>query len=145
MSLLQRARASTVCVQSSRLLCVQLRDPTTGVPRLFVPGGKIESGETPLETAVRETFEETGYHVRADPQRSCVAHYEFTWDGTARRIVTHFFRAKLVDPQADPMPVNDVGYNEGVHWLPLEALSRELGFHSEILAAVMSLLDTTDD
>jgi 8-oxo-dGTP pyrophosphatase MutT (NUDIX family) len=143
MSLLQRARASAVCVQASRLLCVQLRDPTTRVPRLFVPGGAIEDGETPLEAAVRETFEETGYRVRADPLRSCVAHYEYTWDGTTRRIVTHFFRAELLDPNADPVPVNDASYNEGVHWLELDALRRELGFHAEIFAAVSQLVDAS--
>jgi 8-oxo-dGTP diphosphatase len=29
-----------------------------------LPGGNIEVGETPEEAVIRETFEETGYHIR---------------------------------------------------------------------------------
>jgi len=137
----KRERASAVCVQSSRLLCVQLRDPTTRVPRLFVPGGAIEPGETPLEAAVRETFEETGYRVHADASRSCTAQYEYTWDGTSRLIMTHFFRATLANPHAAATAVQDASYNEGVHWLPLDEVPRALGFHAQIVAAVQQLLD----
>jgi 8-oxo-dGTP diphosphatase len=31
-----------------------------------LPGGNIEAGETPDQAAVREVFEETGYHVEID-------------------------------------------------------------------------------
>lgn len=34
--------------------------------RWSLPGGAIEPGETPEETAIRETFEETGLRVAID-------------------------------------------------------------------------------
>lgn len=141
MSLPQRARASAVCVHAGRLLCVRLRDPSTRVLQLFVPGGAIEPGEDPRAAAERETFEETGYRVLADPHLRRVARYEYVWDGTARAITTHFFRAQLSDPAAAPEPVTDVAYNEGTAWLPLVQVESALGFHAQILAAVTSLLD----
>lgn len=36
-----------------------------------VPGGKIEGGESPLEAAVRETFEETGILIKEE-QLKCI-------------------------------------------------------------------------
>jgi len=37
-----------------------------GVDRLVGPGGKLESGETPREAAVRETYEEVGLVIDPD-------------------------------------------------------------------------------
>ncbi|HEX4352714.1 MAG TPA: NUDIX domain-containing protein [Polyangiales bacterium] len=140
MSLPERARASVVCVDASRLLCVQLRDPATGIARLFPPGGKIEPDESPLMAAEREALEETGYRVVADPARKCVAHYPYTWNGVERSIATHFFAARLADPEQPPAPVDDVHYNETTIWLPIDQLEQALGFQRDILAAVRSLL-----
>jgi 8-oxo-dGTP diphosphatase len=55
--------AVAVAVVTSRLgvLASRRRD---GVP-WTLPGGKLEPGECPEDTAVRETFEETGLRVRA--------------------------------------------------------------------------------
>ncbi len=50
-----------VNVRGGRLLAVR----TTGKDRFFVPGGKVERGETDTEALVREIHEELG--VRLDP------------------------------------------------------------------------------
>jgi tRNA(adenine34) deaminase len=140
MSGLERVRASAVCCHAGRLLCVKLRDPLTRVARLFPPGGAIEPGETPIATAVRETLEETGYHVVADAARSLVARYPYVWNGVERAVTTYFFAARLADPSAPPGAIHDVDYNEATLWLALDALSESLGFQPEILSAVRSLL-----
>jgi 8-oxo-dGTP diphosphatase len=56
--------AVAVIVFEGRVLMVRRRAPE-GVLLWQFPGGKIELGETPVEAAVRETFEETGLLVSA--------------------------------------------------------------------------------
>lgn len=135
-----RDRASVVCVNAGRLLCVQLRDPTTRIARLFVPGGAIEPGETPAEAALRETLEETGLCVRLTSQLARVARYPFTWDSRAFDITTHFFAAALIDAERPALPVSDVDYNEGVVWLELSRLASAMSFEPTMLEAVTALL-----
>lgn len=134
-----RHRASVVCVHDRRLLCVRLRDPRTGVTRLFVPGGAIEPGETAAGAAERETLEETGYAVCVDPGSELVAGYRFVWAAEAIDCTTHFFRARLRAPEQPAGAVADADFNLGTVWLPLDELEAALGFHAEILAAVRAL------
>lgn len=47
------------------VLLVRKKRPTWQAGRLNLPGGKIEEGETPLQAAIREFKEETGYSVKA--------------------------------------------------------------------------------
>ena len=138
-----RIRASAVCVDRAQLLCVRLRDPKTGVARLFVPGGAIEPGETPAMAAAREVLEETGYEVEVDPASEVVAQYPYEWNGVLRQVRTHFFKARgparVEDARSLPARVNDASYNEGVVWLPLEEIPTHLGFNDAICAAVLRL------
>jgi 8-oxo-dGTP pyrophosphatase MutT (NUDIX family) len=49
-------------------ILLQLRDDKPGIwnPGLWcIPGGKVEAGETPLQAAIREFHEETGYHLQS--------------------------------------------------------------------------------
>lgn len=43
-----------------RMLCVK---QNTGSRKWTLPGGRMETGESPIEALVREVHEETGYHV----------------------------------------------------------------------------------
>jgi 8-oxo-dGTP pyrophosphatase MutT (NUDIX family) len=135
-----RIRASVVCVHRSQLLCVRMRDPRTRVARLFVPGGAIEPGETAADAAAREAYEETGYRVAVDAASEHAVHYPYEWDGELRQIVTHFFRASLVEPGRDPVAVNDANYNEGVVWLALRDIPEQLSFNETIRSAIERLL-----
>ena len=141
----ERIRASIVCMHRSgasgaELLCVRLRDPHSGVARLFPPGGAIEPGETPSAAAEREALEETGYRVAILDEPMRVARYPYTWNGVERLVTTHFFRAQLIGDKDSGAPVHDASYHEGVVWLPLDALDRELGFEPAILDAVRALI-----
>lgn len=136
----RRIRASVVCVYRAQLLCVRLRDPHSGLDRLFVPGGAVEPGETAAQAAERETFEETGYRVAVEPESELTVSYPFVWNGTLFDVTTHFFRASLPDPTLHARASSEPAYNEGVHWLALDELERELGFDATILAATQRLL-----
>jgi 8-oxo-dGTP pyrophosphatase MutT (NUDIX family) len=137
---MRRERASAVCVHEGALLCVRLRDPLTRVARLFVPGGKIERGESAAAAAAREVFEETGYAVEVDPAACVTARYPYTWMGIEIAVTTHFFRARLAGDRRAALPTHDASYNEGACWLPLEQLDAELAFHRGIHEAVRTLV-----
>ena len=136
----KRMRACAVCVWRDQLLCVELRDPSTRIALLFPPGGAIEPGETAAQAAIRETREETGYRIRLLAKPPVVAHYPYTWNGQQLDVTTHFFAAELVDPEAPPAAVDDASYLEATRWIGLHELPRALGFHRDILAAVLQLL-----
>lgn len=136
---MQRQRASAVCVDHGELLCVRLRDPATKVARLFVPGGGIDTGESPAGAAERETLEETGYAVRIEPESELIARYPFVWDGREFDCTTHFFRAWLRSPRGPALPVRDASYNEGVVWLPLAHFEQAFGYDAAIADAVRAL------
>ena len=51
--------------KDNMLLQTELKEGERPMRMLDIPGGHIDEGETPLEAVVRETFEETGVHVRS--------------------------------------------------------------------------------
>jgi len=60
----QRVAAYAIVVESGRVLLPHwLEGPISG---WTLPGGGIDPGEDPADAAVREVFEETGYHVVLD-------------------------------------------------------------------------------
>jgi 8-oxo-dGTP pyrophosphatase MutT (NUDIX family) len=136
-----RLRASVVCEAEGHLLVVRLRDPATGVDALFPPGGAIESGETPRETAQRETLEETGLRVRVDAALEIVETYPFRWAGVDYEVTTHYFAASLESAFCLTVPaVNDAPYNLGASWLPVGEALRTMSVHPSIASAVADVL-----
>lgn len=136
-----RLRASVVCEAEGHLLVVRLRDPKTGVVALYPPGGAIEDGETPFETAERETREETGLRVRVDPKVELVDRYPFVWGGEEYDCTTHYFAAELDEPFVKLLgPVNDTDYNLGPAWVPADEALAELAQFPAICAATRRVL-----
>lgn len=83
-----------------RMLWVQRADNGWWV----LPAGFMDIGETVAQTAVRETWEETGYHVRLERMIGIYsgAPYRHTYpNGDVVQNVGVMFRATLVDQQQD--------------------------------------------
>jgi len=75
------------------------------------PGGKVEPGETPEETTVRECLEETGLRVTARALRAVIEHvYPHGW------VKLHVFDCEPTDPIAEPLA------EHGCRWVAAEDL-----------------------
>ncbi len=133
-----RLRASVVCVFKNKILLVHLRDPHSGVIRLFPPGGQIESGESPVEAAERETQEETGVCVNVIPESEIIVNYPFFWSNRWVDCTTHFFTA-LTDSNVSQGARPDA-VQVGVSWEPIDKIPEILAFDQSIAQAVAKLL-----
>jgi tRNA(adenine34) deaminase len=128
-----RHRASVIVIHENKILGFHAIDPTTKKKYFFMPGGKIDPGETAAETAVRETQEETGYQIRLLPNLELRRRYDFEWDGKLNSCDTIFFVGVLDENWHEPFPVKDADYNKGAEWLPLKHLDRTFDYHPDIL------------
>jgi 8-oxo-dGTP pyrophosphatase MutT (NUDIX family) len=137
----KRLRASVICQAMRHLLLVRLRDPVSGVEALFPPGGAIEPGETPAIAAQREALEETGLHVRVDPEVELVETYPFRWAGRDYEVTTHYFAASLEDGFDLTLPkVTDAPYNLGAVWLPVDEALEAMSIHPAIAGAAANVV-----
>ena len=130
-----RLRASVVCQAEGHLLVVRLRDPATGLEALYPPGGGVEPGESPEETARRETLEETGLRVRVEPAVKVMERYPFRWGGVDYDVTTHYFAATLEGAFEPPRRVVDAPYNLGASWVPVAEALVAMAIHPAIASA----------
>jgi len=97
-----------------------------GAGKINAPGGKIEPGETPAQSALRETTEEVGL-IATDPEEMGSLHFQFA-DGLALHctvfVSTAFTGTPVETDEAAPFwcPVAEIPYEEmwsdDAHWLP---------------------------
>jgi 8-oxo-dGTP diphosphatase len=97
-----------------------------GAGKINAPGGKIDPGETALESAVRETAEEVGL-VPLQPEARAELHFQFV-DGYSLHCTVFVARGcegeAIETDEAIPMwtPIDAIPYDEmwadDVHWLP---------------------------
>ncbi len=98
-----------------------------GAGKINGPGGKVDPGESALESALRETFEELGIHPLGAEQRGEL-HFQFR-DGYSLHcavFLAHDFSGELRETdEAIPLwtPLDAIPYDEmwedDRHWLPL--------------------------
>lgn len=126
--------ASALIRNSSGLFLVF--DDSSGSAAL--PGGMVERGENPEETAVREAYEETGIRIRVI---QLVASYQLTvlWPDGAEKVtfLHHLYLASTTDLNPQPRSewrdsnarcmwkkLDDLGLYEGIWPLPEEVKER---------------------
>ncbi|WP_432949282.1 NUDIX domain-containing protein [Kribbella sp. CA-253562] len=94
-----RAGAAAAVLDGDRLLLTQRSDNG----EWCLPGGGIDAGERPAETAEREVFEETGLRVRATDLLGVYSNPDIVVvypDGNRVQILGVLFRAEVVEGTA---------------------------------------------
>jgi 8-oxo-dGTP pyrophosphatase MutT (NUDIX family) len=96
-----RPAVRVLCVDGrDRVLLMCWRDPTDGNLIWEPPGGGIEEGEIPLDTARRELTEETGLPGTAVRDRPVPVHRHMQWNGKLYDGEETFFLAVFDEPPA---------------------------------------------
>lgn len=133
-----RRRVSVVVVHKEHILGFHAEDPTSNRRYFFIPGGRIEEGESPFQAAIRETLEETGYHIEILPEPAIERRYDFEWDGVINDCSTVFLLGRLIDKPQEI--VDDAAYHRGVEWIPLSQLDVVFAYSRDILEPVRELV-----
>lgn len=112
-------------VKGDRILLIR-KKRGLGAGKINGPGGKIDPGEAPLESAIRETQEEIGVTPLGIAERGTL-HFQFR-DGYSLHCTVFLARDLDGEPietaEAAPMwvPLNAIPYDEmwadDRHWLP---------------------------
>ena len=103
------------------------------------PGGHIVDSETPIETCIRETKEETGIDIKITGP--------FFFDGQYQPIATERYINKvgdMIDTQYLSIPLNkEINSSEGnpVKWVKLDSLRNMNDVDEEIKVKVLSLYE----
>ncbi|MBM3383226.1 MAG: NUDIX hydrolase [Betaproteobacteria bacterium] len=136
-----RRRVSVVVVHEDRVLGFYAEDPHNKRRYFFIPGGKIEEGESSAHAAVRETLEETGYQIEILPEPVLERTYDFEWDGQINDCRTTFLCGRLLNPHA--RVVNDAAYHRGVAWIAVNSIDEVFAYHNDICEPVRILAAVT--
>lgn len=115
-----RPAAFAVIARGGRIACVQVAWRNGG-PKLDLPGGGVDPGETPAEAAARECGEEAGLRVTISEQPFvCADHYFVNTEGRTNNTRGQFFEGRL----EGEAPELKVEADHSLVWLePLEALA----------------------
>ncbi len=101
-----------------RVLALQRADSERFLPRDWeLPGGKVEHGEHPYETVVREVREETGLSV--EPLQTFALFHDTLPDG--RNYVGISIACRLLDE--DPQPTLSPEDHQAFRWIMSEDLA----------------------
>ncbi len=106
-------KAGVVVVRGNSILLVRQYRLLINQLSWEIPGGKIDDGETPEESATRECFEETG--VKCRNLRSLL-NYHQTLEGV--EAFTHLFHTSDFEDKNNFVP--DRKEVESIEWIPLK-------------------------
>ncbi|WP_372367807.1 NUDIX hydrolase [Candidatus Uabimicrobium sp. HlEnr_7] len=123
-------RASVVCIRDNKILGFYGKEPKTEKLFFFLPGGKLDPNESPVDCAIRETLEETGFKVGVKTETEQIVDYSLEWDGQQFPCCTHFYVAQLIGNERSQ--VDDADYHRGMCWLEVENLHEALSYNKEL-------------
>jgi len=135
----RRTRVSLVLVHEGKLLGFHIEDPVSKAQYFILPGGAIESGETPEQAVIRETLEETGYESEIASERSVTLRYDFEWSGVVVDCITTFFLGRLKSHA--PTEVHDADYHRGVAWISTQDIQKVFNYSEPILKGIQAILE----
>ena len=133
-----RKRASAIVIHEQKILTILMRDPHSGDEFHTVPGGGIENGEDPADTAVRETREESGFHSAVDVATKLVTRYPFVWKGSTYNCETWWYRGAL--SRDTPDPVDDEAYILSARWYPVDNVDTLFSHHPVVLSSIQQMV-----
>lgn len=110
------ATVATIVENQGRFLIVEEHSPTLNKLVLNQPAGHLEANETFIEAAIRETLEETRWHVEPEALLGMYV-YQAPQSNTVYHRYCFIARALKEDPQAQL----DTGIERAL-WLTLEEL-----------------------
>jgi 8-oxo-dGTP diphosphatase len=117
----RRAAAYVVCVEDDHILLARVNEPDTPDHGSWtMPGGGMDWGETPGETAVREFREETGLTVTLGPVLgiwSLWLEAEESVQGADGHVIAPIFSAASFTGE---LAVEVGGTTDAVEWIPLD-------------------------
>ena len=116
----RRAAAYVVCVKDGRILLARVNEPGTPDHGAWtMPGGGMEWGETPAETAVREFEEETGLVATLGPVLGMWSLWltsDETVQGEPGHVIAPVFSCRSY---TGTLRVEVGGTTDAVEWIPL--------------------------
>ena len=95
-----------------------------------LPKGLIDPGERGAETAVRESWEETGVRATLDRKLGDVR-YVYTWDGERVFKVVSFFLLRASGGRIGELPPGMEVEVAEARWVPLDDAPAELSYRGE--------------
>lgn len=105
-----------------------------------LPGGGMDPGEQPAQSAMREVFEETGYRVEIEDLVGVHAGYFERADSSIFCALRTVFTARIV---SGDFQVEQEGSTDDARWVPLAELHSYIpqqGAGSHFLSAVVGLM-----
>ncbi len=132
----EHSAGGIVITPASELVAVRTTN-LKGESVLALPKGRVEEGETPLDAAVREIREETGYEVEPSERAPHSISYWFVRRGTRVRKRVDFFCFSVVggDPADHDWEIEEVVL------LPLPDGAGQLTYRGEREAVAASACD----
>jgi 8-oxo-dGTP pyrophosphatase MutT (NUDIX family) len=106
-----------------------------------LPKGNIDSGEKPVDTAVREVLEETGLHARPVSKLADIKYvYQRKWSDNARIFkVVSFYLMKYHSGQIGEIKPGMQHEVRRAWWMPLEEAATRLTYSGEKQMAAKAL------